>query len=101
MFKPIVKIEEDDEVVVYEYRTVYLWALYAIVLMTVVGCVAGIGVMSLVGCVLMVGYFLTVSTSYIFHGREIRRAARDGGLHFSGSKWSFKNPLRVTISKQG
>jgi len=70
MFKPIIIVEETEDTTVYEYKTVFLWILYAILLVMIVGFAAQIQIVSLVGFGLMVVYFFTVSIKYLLHGRD-------------------------------
>ncbi len=47
----------------------------------------------------MLFYFLTVSIQYRKLGAITKQAAMSGSVKYSGSKWSFVKPLRVTITK--
>ena len=100
MFNPIIISQENDESIVYEYKTAFLWILYIIVAIIIIGYASKIHILSMIGLGLMLAYFLTVSIRYIVHGKMIRQASSLGAVQFSGSKWSFSNPLRVTIPKQ-
>jgi hypothetical protein len=99
MFKPYAIVEESPEEITYEFKTIYLWILYAILAAgwlafmrknEILGTAAG-------GC--MVVYFITVSLPYRRLGAITKRAAMSGSVKYSGSKWSFKKPLRITVPR--
>ncbi len=100
MLTPYKAIEETDDYVVYEFRTIYLYLMYGILGMIAAGYFASIYVVSIAGAVLMVLYFLLVSLQYRVLGGKIKRAAKASSVDMSGSKWSFSRPLRVKIKKE-
>ncbi len=99
MPKPYKVIEEAQNHTVYEYKTIYLWLLYAILGILGAGVLFGVEHLSAVGGGLMVLYFLCVSVPYRQLGKRQREAMTTGSVEITGSKWSFKNPLRVKIPK--
>jgi hypothetical protein len=99
MFKPYSIVEETPEETIYEFKTIYLWILYGIVIVGMIGLVLRITTLTTVGGVCMVIYFLTVSLQYRRLGTITKQAAMTGSVKFSGSKASFSKPLRITITK--
>ena len=99
IFKPYIVSEETDEFITYEYKTIYLYAMYCIFALMISGFMTGISALSIVGGVLMVIFFFTVSLKYMTVSRKVKAAMLSGKAEFSGSKFSFKNPLRTTIKK--
>ena len=100
LFKPYRRIEESDEFVVYEFRTSFVYLLYAILLIIGAGYLADQGEVSYTGIGLMVLYLCLVSTQYRTLSKRINRAAAEATVEFSGNKWSFANPLKVQIPKE-
>jgi hypothetical protein len=100
MLKPYRQVEETDEYVVYEFRTIYLHLLYAILAMIAVGYFASKDFLSITGTFLMLLYFLLVSTQYMGLNGKIKRATKACAVEMSGSKWSLSCPLRVKIKKE-
>ena len=100
MLKPYRQVEETDDYVVYEFRTIYLYLLYSILGMIAAGYLASVLALSIAGGVLMDLYFLLVFTQYMRLGRKIKRAAKKTSVEMSGSKWSFSRPLRAKIKKE-
>lgn len=100
MLSPYRQVVESDEFVVYEFKTIYLYAMYGILAVIAGGYFGGISLLSTVGTMLMVLYFLFVSTRYMKLNGSIKRAAKTASVEMSGSKTSFSNPLRVKIRKE-
>ena len=100
MLRPYRQVEETDDHMVYEFRTIYLYLLYGILGIIAVGYFASMPVLSIAGIVLMVLYFLLVSTQYMGFSAKIKRVAKASSVEISGSKWSFSSPLRVKIKKE-
>ena len=100
MFKPYRQVEETEEFIVYEFKTIYLYAMYCIVGLLIGGSLTQNDALSLAGIILMVLYFLLVSTQYLgLHGK-MKRARKESSVEISGSKWSFSNPLRIKIKRE-
>ena len=99
MFKPYSIVEETPEETTYEFKTIYLWILYGIVIVGMIGLVLRVTTLTTVGGVCMVIYFLTVSLQYRRLGTITKQAAMTGSVKFSGRKSSFSKPLRITITK--
>ena len=100
LFKPYRRIEESDEFVVYEFRTDFVYLLYAILLIIAFGYLTDQSVVSYTGLGLMVLYLCLVSTQYRTLSKRINRASAEAKVEYSGSKWSFANPLRAQIPKE-
>ena len=100
LFKPYRRIEESDEFIVYEFRTGFVYLLYAILLIIAFGYLTDQSVVSYTGLGLMVLYLCLVSTQYRTLSKRINRASAEAKVEYSGSKWSFANPLRVQIQKE-
>jgi len=96
LFKPYRLIEKTDAFVVYEFRTGFVYLLYAILLTISVGYFTQVNAVSYTGVGLMVLYLCTVSTQY----RSLSKKINQSTAEFSGSKWSFTNPLSVRISRK-
>ena len=99
MFKPYSVVEETHEEVTYEFKTIYLWILYGILIIGGIGLATKEPIIGTVATGCMLIYFFTVSLPYQKLAKIIKRAALTGSVKYSGSKWSFSNPLRMTISK--
>ena len=99
-FKPYRRIEESDEFIVYEFRTGFVYLLYAILLIIGFGYLTDQSVVSYTGLGLMVLYLCLVSTQYRTLSKRINRASAEAKVEYSGSKWSFANPLRAQIPKE-
>ncbi|MBC8324600.1 MAG: hypothetical protein H8E27_03105 [Verrucomicrobia subdivision 3 bacterium] len=97
LFKPYRQIEASDEFVVYEFRTGFVYLLYAILLIIGAGYLFHLNVVSYAGVGLMLLYLCLVSTQYRSLSKRISQAAAEATVEFSGSKWSFANPLKVKI----
>ena len=100
LFKPYRRIEESDEFIVYEFRTGFVYLLYAILLIIAFGYLTDQSVLSYTGLGLMVLYLCLVSTQYRTLSKRINRASAEAKVEYSGSKWSFANPLRAQIPKE-
>ena len=101
LFKSYRRIEESDGFVVYEFRTDFVYLLYAILLIIgAAGYLADQSAVSYMGIGLMVLYLCLVSAQYRTLSQRINRAAAEATVEFSGNKWSFANPLRVQIPKE-
>ena len=100
LFKPYRRIEESDEFIVYEFRTGFVYLLYAILLIIAFGYLTDQSVVSYTGLGLMVLYLCLVSTQYRTLSKRINRASAEAKVEYSGSKWSFANPLRAQIPKE-
>ncbi|RZO59506.1 MAG: hypothetical protein EVA73_00170 [Limisphaerales bacterium] len=100
LFKPYRLIEETDQFVVYEFRTWFLYLLYAILLTIGVGYFTQQTAISYTSIGLMVLYLCTVTTQYRNLCKKISQATANATAEFSGSKWSFANPLRVQIPRE-
>ena len=98
LFEPYRLIEEMDAFVVYEFRTGFLYLLYGILLTIGVGYFTQQNPISCTGIGLMVLYLCTVTTQYRNLSKKISQATAT--VEFSGSKWSFANPLRVQIPRE-
>ena len=100
LFKPYRRIEESDEFIVYEFRTGFVYLLYAILLIIAFGYLTDQSVVSYTGLGLMVLYLCLVSTQYRTLSKRINRASAEAKVEYSGSKWSFANLLRAKIPKE-
>ena len=100
LFKPYRRIEESDEFIVYEFRTSFVYLLYAILLIIAFGYLTDQSVVSYTGLGLMVLYLCLVSTQYRTLSKRINRTSAEAEVKYSGSKWSFANLLRVQIPKE-
>lgn len=99
MFKPYAIVDESPDEVTYEFKTIYLWILYAILAAGWLAFVRKNEILGMAAGGCMVVYFITVSLPYRRLGAITRRAAMSGSVKYSGSKWSFKKPLRITVPR--
>lgn len=97
MFKPYKEIEKTEEFTVYQFKTIYLWFLYAILATIALGYFVNILALVIAGVISMFLYFALVSTQYMRLSSKMKKAAKEGAVEISGSKWSFQKPLRVKI----
>lgn len=97
MFKPYSIVEETPEQITYEFKTIYLWILYFILLLGGTGFVLKEQWLMYTSASAFVLYFLTVSIPYRKLGNITNKAAMEGTVKYSGSKWSFSKPLRVSV----
>jgi hypothetical protein len=100
LFKPYRQIEVTDEFVVFEFRTGFVYLLYAILLIIGAGYLFNQSVVSYAGVCLMLLYLCLVSTQYRSLSKRISQASAEATVEFSGSKWSFTNPLKVKIPNE-
>jgi hypothetical protein len=75
-----------------------LYLLYGILLTIGIGYFTQQNPISCTGIGLMVLYLCTVTTQYRNLSKKISQATAT--VEFSGSKWSFANPLRVQIPRE-
>jgi hypothetical protein len=99
MFKPYAIVDESPDEITYEFKTIYLWILYAILAAGWLAFVRKNEMLGMAAGGCMVVYFITVSLPYRRLGAITRRAAMSGSVRYSGSKWSFKKPLRITVPR--
>ena len=76
----------------------FVHLLYVILLTSGVGYFTQQNAISYTGIGLMVLYLCTVTTQYRNMSKKISQATAT--VEFSGSKWSFANPLRVQIPRE-
>lgn len=99
MLKPYSIVEETHDEITYEFKTIYLWILYGILIVGGIGFVIKEPSLRIAAGVCMLFYFLTVSLQYRKLGSITKQAAMIGSVKYAGSKWSFSKPLRITITK--
>lgn len=99
MFSPIHIAGVTDDEITYEFRTIYLWILYGILIVGGLGLLFRQPLVMIMAAGWMVFYFFTVSVQYRRLGVLTKKAAMEGTVKISGSKWSFKQPLRITLPR--
>jgi len=99
MFKPYRLVEGSEKFVVYEFKTIFVYLLYAILLIILVGYLTNQSVAEFTGIGLMVFYLCFVSTQYMGLSKKIKQASLESTVESSGSKWSFTKPLRIQIPR--
>lgn len=99
MLKPYSIVEETTDEITYEFKTIYLWILYGILIAGGLGFILKESTLGIVAGVCMIFYFLTVSLQYRKLGSVTKEATMRGAVKYAGSKWSFSKPLRITITK--
>ena len=90
-------IHEDENKIVYQFNTVSLYFLYVAVLVMISGFLYP--QMYIAGAVLISIYFIFVSLPALQINRKINASAKEMGVKVSGNKYSFKNPLKFTLTK--
>ncbi len=87
-----------DTHVTYQYQSVYGWLMYGIL----AGWLAAIAWdlprwIELAFVAMILGYFIGVYLPSRPRSKEIQQAMRVGMVQMSGSRWSFSNPLNITV----
>lgn len=91
------RIESETDVVIRYKRAPVLYAAsLALFMAMLIALLARQVPLALVFCAL--GFAL--STSYRGPNAEVKKAMREGNVQIKGSKWSFANPLTLTIRKE-
>ncbi len=94
-------VREDETSMVFQYNPLCgLW-LYASAVAVGVGMILDWHPLTLAGSTSILLYFAVVYLPALATSREIRRAVMTRPAEISGSRWSFANPLRITIRKAG
>ena len=99
MLKPYSIVEDTSAHTTFEFKTIYLWVLDGILAVGGIGLLLKEPILVYVAVSCMLVYFLTVSLQNRKLGAITKQAALNGSVKYSGSKWSFSNPLRVSIPK--
>lgn len=99
MFKAIRVVLETEETLTFEYKTAYLYFIYLIVAILAIGFFIDNYSIMTIGMILMGIYFVVVSRQYRELDKVIKKASTLSPAELSGSKWSFSNPLRITVRK--
>ncbi len=97
--KPYKIIEENETHIVYEYRTVYTWILYATLLIMVAGMIIPNDALTIIGSTFIALYFIAKLSLGHEVNSKIQEAMRINNIQLSGNKASFGNPLRIKLSK--
>ena len=97
--KPYRIVDESETHVTYEYRTAYTWALYVTLLIMVAGMVIPNDVLTIVGGVGIAIYFIAKLALGSEANNRIREAMRSNAVQLSGSKASFRSPLRIRVPR--
>jgi ABC-type bacteriocin/lantibiotic exporter with double-glycine peptidase domain len=97
--KPYRIVDESETHVTYEYRTAYTWALYVMLLIMVAGMVIPNDVLTIVGGAGIAIYFIAKLALGNEANNRIREAMRSNAVQLSGSKASFRSPLRIRVPR--
>lgn len=97
MFKPYTEIEKTETHTTYVCPSIYMWIAYLLVATGIAGYLTSINWVIYIGGGGLVLYYLVVSTQYWSLKIRIKKAMRDDSVKMSGSKWSFKNPVKITL----
>ena len=92
-------IEENETHIIYEYRTVYTWILYAVLLIMAAGLIIPNDFLKIIGSVFIALYFITKLALGNEVNSKIQAAMRFNSIQLSGKKASFGNPLRIKLLK--
>lgn len=99
MLNPYKVVEESDTSVTYQYRAFYSWVLLCLLVLLVVGMVMSHPGILMFSYGLIGLYFVVKLVSGKATRRQIRRALRKDSIEVSGNKYSFSNPLKITVPK--
>lgn len=100
MIRAYKKVEETDQTTTYEYNSVCGYWLYLTAVGMGVGYVFELPWVQYAGLAGLAGYFLIIYFPAVADARRIKSAIKINAGQISGSRWSFSNPLRITISKE-
>ena len=84
--------------VTFQYQTVLGWLMYGILAGWVIAIIAGLPrwlEFAFVGFILV--YFAVVYLPSRPRSKLIKEAMRSGMIQMTGSRWSFTNPLHITM----
>ena len=73
-------VEETDDTITYEFRTLYLYGLYAILAAMILGSVADIDWLTTTGIILMILYCLVISFPSVPLHRKIKAAMSESSI---------------------
>ena len=91
--------ERTDESITYEYNPICGYWLYSSVALLGLGYVLENRALEILGVVVLLPYFAIVYFPALSDARKIRAAIKANEARISGTRWSFSNPLRVTVPK--
>ncbi|MCZ4279570.1 hypothetical protein O4H49_02195 [Kiloniella laminariae] len=92
-------IEETDAHIVYQYNTALTWGLFGALGIGLVGVSLNMILLQILCGLAMVAYLFIGLVKIRPVNSKLREALRSGSLKMEGSKYSFSNPLRYTLSK--
>jgi len=97
--KPYKIIGEDSDSITYQYKSIFTWALYGIILLLFAGMFAENNLVQYIGAGLVGLYFLIKIIGGKQITADIRNALQNQSVEISGSKHSFSKPLTIRIPK--
>ena len=93
-------IDETDRTTTYEYNSLCSYWLYASAGVMCVGYVLEMQMVLYVGLAFFAAYFAIVYFPALADARRIKAVLKTTEGRISGSRWSFSNPLRVTVTSE-
>ncbi len=92
------EISRTETHVTYQYQSIYGWLMYGIL----AGWLVTIAMdlprwIELAFVAMILAFFVGVFLPSRSRSKEIQKAMRIGMVQMSGSRWSFTNPLNVTL----
>ncbi len=91
-------IDETDSTTTYEYNSLCSYWLYTSAGLMCVGYVLELQWLLYPGFAFFAAYFAIVYFPALADARRIKAVLKTTEGKISGSRWSFSNPLRVTVS---
>ena len=98
--KTYIEIEANDEHILYQHNTLCGWWLYLSIVLMVIGFAPALSIIGSVGAASILIYAVVVFIPSWRVARVLRQAVFIKGVRYSGSRWSFANPLRISIPRQ-
>ena len=92
-------VEDNDQRITYQYNSGLTWALFGSLAVGIFGIAINNIIPQALCGLSMLFYFYIGLTKIAPVSKKLRAAMREEALSMEGSKYSFSNPLRLTITK--
>ncbi|MFD2206056.1 hypothetical protein [Kiloniella antarctica] len=93
-------LEDNEQQITYEYNSVLTWGIFGALGVGLAGIFLGVFFLQVLCGIAMVAYLYIGFTKVNPINKKVRAALRDGSLTMKGSKYSFSNPLQLTLTKK-
>lgn len=100
MWKPYRVVDEDAGHVRFVYSPICTWWLYATIALMIAATVLEQKVFAYPAVASIALYMLFVTLPGFKVAAAIRAAAKSSEVRFTGSRWSFANPLTIVVEKR-